>query len=113
VNRENFAEEVAMTHQGNVSRRGFARRALGAVTAILAMGTASAPQPAGAQAKAPKSAVNYQAKPKVVGGTTQKCANCQFYIPPTETETELGKCTLVKGEVAADAWCNIWAPAGS
>jgi hypothetical protein len=104
-------EAAMMDRHDRVSRRGFVRRALGiatgaaAATALLRGGTATA------QAKAPKQAVNYQGQPKTVNGTTQKCANCRFYIPPEKTDTELGKCETVKGQVAAQGWCNIWTPA--
>lgn len=85
----------------NSNRRDFLRSVpgvfagLAGTAAMLGSGTARAQ-------KAPKKAVAYQNEPK----GDQKCANCQFYIEPSEGA---GKCQVVAGDIAPNAWCNLWA----
>ncbi|XWN29527.1 MAG: high-potential iron-sulfur protein [Devosia sp.] len=83
-----------------LSRRQF----LGAGVAVTA-GVAIAGR---AQAQSlEKSAVAYQEEPK----DDQRCDNCGFWVPG-ETAEAMGKCQMVKGDIAPQAWCAIWAPAG-
>lgn len=53
-----------------------------------------------AHAKAPKSAVAYQEKPK----NGQQCDNCKYW-------EDGGSCTKVKGDIKAEAWCAMYMPA--
>ncbi len=53
-----------------------------------------------------KPAVDYRAQPR--GG--QRCAGCAFFRTQSNL-SRLGHCSMVIGDVAADAWCAIWAPA--
>lgn len=94
-------------HDGNkMSRRGFFGRAL--ATGAVAVGAAQILRSGEAHAqKAPKSSVQYQEEPK----GDQRCDNCQFWIPP-EGDSKMGGCQIVQGEIAPEAWCNLWA-AGS
>jgi hypothetical protein len=50
--------------------------------------------------KMSKAQAQYQDQPK----NDQRCDNCQFWI-------EGGECQIVAGEVAAEGWCALWAPA--
>lgn len=48
--------------------------------------------------------------PKKAGpeGAKQLCLNCSLYQPKTET---VGGCSIFPGKnVAAQGWCNVWAP---
>ena len=40
----------------------------------------------------------------------QKCSNCQLYVE-SEYGAGCGGCTLFPGPVAANGYCNSWAPA--
>lgn len=53
--------------------------------------------------KAAKGQVSYQDHPK----GDQQCSNCRFYRT-TENGDATGTCTRVKGEIAPDAWCNVY-----
>ncbi|WP_227378875.1 high-potential iron-sulfur protein [Haladaptatus halobius] len=53
--------------------------------------------------KASKGQVNYQDHPK----GDQRCSNCRFYEPP-ENGDSAGTCSRVEGEIAPDAWCNVY-----
>ena len=56
----------------------------------------------------PKSAVQYQNKPK----GNQKCSNCRFFIPGPKPDA-MGHCTIVAGEISPNAWCSAWAAKSS
>ena len=91
--------------RNDMSRRGFFGRAL--ATGAVAVGAAQILTSGEAQAqKAPKSSVQYQEEPK----GDQNCANCQFWIEP-EGDSKMGGCQIVQGEIAPEAWCNLWAAA--
>ncbi|WP_345413353.1 high-potential iron-sulfur protein [Haladaptatus pallidirubidus] len=53
--------------------------------------------------KAAKGQVSYQDHPK----GNQQCSNCRFYRT-AENGDATGTCTRVKGEIAPDAWCNVY-----
>ena len=78
----------------NIARRAFLQKSAG--LAVLGV-TIGGLQSARAQQKATQADVNYQDTPK----DGQKCANCHFY------DGESG-CSVVEGEVIADAWCDVW-----
>jgi hypothetical protein len=101
-----------MTNRYGWTRRRFVGRmmgGLGVAAGVMALGRA---RRAAAQDKVPKNAVAYQDEPKVVDGVEQRCDNCRFYIQP-EGDAAVGGCELVSGEIAPQAWCNIWSPAPS
>lgn len=101
-----------MPNTNGWTRRRFVGRAmggLGVAAGALALGPS---RRAAAQDKVPKEAVQYQDEPQVVDGVEQRCDNCRFYIQPAG-DAELGGCQLVSGEIAPQAWCNIWSPAPS
>ncbi|MBK1666984.1 hypothetical protein CKO28_02865 [Rhodovibrio sodomensis] len=81
------------------SRRSFLKTSLGGAVAVA--GGAIAAGPALAQ-KAPKASVAYQETPK----NGQDCEGCMFYVAGTEGEP--GACQIVQGEIAPQAWCNLW-----
>jgi hypothetical protein len=54
--------------------------------------------------KSSKEQVSYQDHPK----GNQQCSNCQFYTPPENGEGA-GTCSRVQGDIAPDAWCNVYA----
>ena len=55
-----------------------------------------------ASGKLTKTQAKYQAQPK----GDQRCSGCLHFVAESNT------CKLVQGEIAADAWCMLWA-AGS
>lgn len=80
-----------------MSRRSLLHGVAGAGLAPLLARTAKA-QPARAQAKVSKEAVDYQDHPK--GG--ERCDNCTFFDPPDA-------CALVEGRISPQGWCRLWA----
>ena len=71
---------------------------LGALAALPVLG---GPRTARAQ-KMPKAQAQYQDQPK----NGQKCATCQFFVKGENA------CQVVDGEIAPNAWCALYAPAG-
>jgi len=71
---------------------------LGALAALPILGGSRA---ARAQ-KMPKAQAQYQDQPK----NGQKCATCRFFIAGDNA------CQVVAGEIAPEAWCALYAPAG-
>ncbi|WP_227356559.1 high-potential iron-sulfur protein [Haladaptatus salinisoli] len=85
----------APTHTKTARRRFL--RLLGAGSAISVAGCSSI------TGKASKAQVNYRNRPK----GDQRCSNCRFYDPP-ENGDGAGTCSRVEGEIAPDAWCNVY-----
>lgn len=50
-----------------------------------------------ARAASSKAGVAYRASPN----GRQSCANCSYFNPPSG-------CSVVRGEVSARGWCNLW-----
>ena len=80
----------------DLSRRSFLRRVAtyGAGIAII---QGLGPRLANAQAKAAKSAVSYQEKPK----GEQRCDGCSSFQPPNA-------CKMVDGEINPQGWCSLF-----
>ncbi len=57
-------------------------------------------------AKMPRQQAQYQPDPN----GDQKCANCRFYIEGEGGGP--GKCQVVEGDIAPEAWCALYAPQG-
>lgn len=57
-----------------------------------------------ATSKTSKEQVSYQDHSE----ENQQCSNCQFYTPP-ENGGDAGTCTRVQGDIAPEAWCNVYA----
>ena len=93
-----------MTETSKTNRRGFIAGALGAAAAIVA---GTLPKGPALAQKAPKDSVAYQPTPK----EGQRCDGCLFYTPPESGEGP-GACQIVQGEIAPEAWCNLWAAKG-
>lgn len=81
-----------------IARRIFLERAAGFLAAAGVAGGVI--QTANAAQKFEKDDVSYQDSPK--GGNS--CANCKYWDGDSA-------CEIVEGEVTADAWCAVWAPA--
>ena len=77
-----------------MERRSFLKGSVGLPIAVAGAGSAMA------GSKLPKAGVMYQEKPK----GDERCDNCKFWV-------EGGGCTKVKGDIAPEAWCDIWQPA--
>ena len=92
-----------MTDTSKTSRRGFIAGALGVATALTA---ATVPKGPALAQKAPKKAVAYQPEPK----DGARCDQCQFWVAPEGGEGP-GACQIVQGDIAPEAWCNLWAKA--
>ena len=93
-----------MTNQTKTTTR---RRFLTGTLATAAAITASTmPKGPAIAQKAPKSAVAYQSEPK----DGARCDGCQFWIAPENGEGP-GACQIVGGDIAPEAWCNLWAKA--
>ncbi len=56
-----------------------------------------------AEAKASKSTVKYQDKPK----GSQKCAGCKFFITG-KSKTATGSCKIVDGSISPNGWCTAF-----
>lgn len=56
-----------------------------------------------AQAKASKSTVKYQDKPK----GSQKCAGCKFFTAG-KSKTAMGSCKIVDGSISPNGWCTAF-----
>lgn len=90
---------MAKTIINGLTRRQFVGTTLTAAAGLAFAGTASA------QAL-DKASVQYQEEPK----GDQRCDNCVFWIPDDDGDG-MGGCQQVKGSIAPEAWCAIWAPA--
>lgn len=55
--------------------------------------------------KKTKGIVNY----RLAEGGTERCGLCRFYFGPSETGS-IGACSLVQGEIFADAVCDLFEP---
>jgi len=53
----------------------------------------------------PKSALQYQSKPK----GSHSCSNCQLFCPGPSS-TAMGTCKVVKGSISPKGWCSAWTP---
>lgn len=53
-----------------------------------------------AEAKAAKSAVHYQTKPK----NGADCDGCKFF-KPGKTKKAMGSCSVVAGPISPEGWC--------
>ena len=81
----------------SISRRSFLSTAIkGAAVAPVAASVAASGSAAAAP-KLPKAGVQYQDKPK----NGNRCDGCKFWV-------DGGKCTKVKGDIAAAGWCTMW-----
>ena len=70
---------------------------IAATAAVAMVGEASA------DSKSPKSAVQYQSKPKGAA----RCDNCKFWVPG-KTAKAKGKCTVVAGDIDPSGWCVVY-----
>lgn len=86
------------------SRRWFLRRAVLAASLAtlpgMSFGECKAEEDS---TKAPANAVKYQNAPR----NGQQCSECMYYIPDTQ-QCAGGRCQIVQGEIAADAWCMLY-----
>jgi len=87
------------------SRRGVLKLAAALPAALAAVPFVLAGRGAEA-AKMPKKQAQYQPDPN----GNQKCANCRFYVEGEGGGP--GKCQVVAGEIAPEAWCALYAPQG-
>ncbi|MDA3920183.1 MAG: high-potential iron-sulfur protein [Salinisphaera sp.] len=96
---------------GTSSRRNFLKQAGGMAAGVVAIPLWFASRQAQAHpayGHTPKSALQYQDKPK----GNQKCSNCSLYIPGPSADAK-GHCKVVAGEVSPQGWCSAWAPKSS
>jgi hypothetical protein len=63
-------------------------------------------------AVSPKEDVAYQFHPNYLGasGFIELCANCQFFCPGHQFDTEIGACAAVEGGIYSQDWCALWQP---
>ena len=76
-----------------ISRRGL-------LQAVAILAGAAVLRPVRAQAKASKTAMQYQDHPK----GDADCSNCLQFIPG-KTPTAMGTCKVVEGEISPKGWC--------
>jgi hypothetical protein len=81
--------------QKPTTRRFVVRAGLGLIGAAGLAATAARAQ----SAKADPSTVAYQTKPN----NGQQCSTCTSFVAPNA-------CALVSGTIAANAWCELYAP---
>jgi hypothetical protein len=84
---------VSISNDNGPSRRAVLRGALATAVVLGGWGAAQA------QAKAPKTAVQYQEKPK----GDQECDKCLHWVPPDG-------CKLVDGKINPKGWCVLYVP---
>ncbi|MFB9807064.1 high-potential iron-sulfur protein [Haladaptatus pallidirubidus] len=53
--------------------------------------------------KSSKSAVDYQDSPR----NGNQCSECRYYRTSEDGES-VGSCTKVEGDIAPEAWCNLY-----
>lgn len=88
------------TREPDSAQTGTARRRfLQLVGSVSLLGVAGCSSDLG---KSSKEQVSYQDVPK----GNQQCSNCQYY---TSSEAGEGTCSRVQGDIAPEAWCNIYA----
>lgn len=98
---------MSQDSRSRLSRRRFLRAAatrLAALPVIAVVGGSLAGRQAHA-AKSGKEAMQYQETPK----GDQKCSNCSLFIPG-DSDSTMGQCKVVKGDISPDAWCIAYAP---
>lgn len=85
-----------MSTDSKFSRRSLLKSAVAFAGAATCAGLA-ADKEAWAQAKASKTAMQYQDKPK----GDQKCSDCLQFTAPDG-------CKVVEGKISPDGWCVAW-----
>lgn len=101
VTKPSQTDHASQSNHTGTARRRFLQL-LGSASVI---GIAGCTGTTGGSSKVTKDDVNYQDHPK----NGQQCSSCRFFVPPEEGENT-GKCTQVEGDIAPEAWCQVYVP---